>query len=335
MTPENPSHHPSRRERLLQRSLSEKQPVVSVAPSIERAVGRIEQVRKFVVRGLNQSLTEYLRKHPKAPLDDPKRAELSIDFGTIPGKDKKFLLQPGAEKICLWLNVRPVYEAVERELENGHLEVIVRCKLMSKETGEEVFSGPSCSCSSMETKFRFRWEKRDTDKLPAPSQDEGKKLKALGLGRWTKNRYAKQGESPWEWMDRIENQNIADERNNVRQMAHKRSLVKVVRNFGAMSELFTEDPSEWNFEGDEGGTPPDDAKQYTRGGREIVYPEQQGSQAAADAVAKRKIEESIVKAGPVTLRYDKGGKLAYLCGNRLVIEEASKICFIMYLDAQQ
>ena len=263
----------------------------SVAPSIERTVERIEQVRRFVAKGLNVGLQQLLKKNPRLPADDPRRTDLMIDYGTIPGVNKNFLLQPGAEKICLWLNVRPTYETIERELEGGHLEVIAKCKLLSKATGEEVFSGPSCSCSSMETKFRYRFEKRDVETIPAPNQDEAKKLKSMGLGKWIKNKFPKAGQNPWEWFDRIENRDIADTRNNVRQMAHKRALVKVVRNFGAMSEIFTEDPTEWNFT-DEGGTP-DDAQevvQKTPGGREIVQQpagEPQGTKAAAQAVAER------------------------------------------------
>ena len=263
----------------------------SVAPSIERTVERIEQVRRFVAKGLNVGLQQLLKKNPRLPADDKRRTDLMIDYGTIPGVNKNFLLQPGAEKICLWLNVRPDFDAVERELEGGHLEVIVKCKLRSKATGEEVFSGPSCSCSSMETKFRYRFEKRDVETIPAPNQDVAKKLKSMGLGKWIKNKYPKAGQNPWEWFDRIENRDIADTRNNVRQMAHKRALVKVVRNFGAMSEIFTEDPTEWNFT-DEGGTPDDaqEVAQQTPGGREIVQQpagEAQGTKAAAQAVAER------------------------------------------------
>ena len=251
--------------------------------------------------------------------------------------------------------MRPTYpETIERELEGGHLEVIAKCKLLSKATGEEVFSGPSCSCSSMETKFRYRFEKRDPDTIPIPNQDEAKKLKSMGLGKWIKNKFPKAGQNPWEWFDRIENRDIADTRNNVRQMAHKRALVKVVRNFGAMSEIFTEDPTEWNFT-DEGGAPEDaqEVVQKTSGGREIIQQpagEPQGTKAAADAVAKRKIDEENSKkqlaapAGPkpiIGIRFDKGGKLAFLdlpvglaevpliILNR-TMAEAREVCFIAF-----
>ena len=141
-----------------------------------------------------------------------------------------------------------------RDRPEGHLEVIAKCKLLSKADGMEVFSGPSCSCSSMEVKFRYRFAKRDVQTEQLPDKKEADRLKAAGLGKWIKNKFAKSGENPWEWFDRIENRDIADTRNNVRQMAHKRALVKVVRNFGAMSEIFTEDPTEWNF-ADNGDVP--------------------------------------------------------------------------------
>ena len=323
--------------------MAEKQPIVSVAPSIERAVGRIEQVRRFVQRMLNREQQAFLNKNPNPPKDErgrrdynTKLKELEVDYGTIPGSKKKSLWQPGAEKICLWLRVRPAYVNYHEErLDYGHLEASVACNLHSVETGELVFSGPICSCSTMESNYRYRFEELDP-KTPPPSQDEKKTLKRIGMGRASKRMDwdLKPPQEVWVWLQRVENPNIHDTHNTVRQQAHKRSLVKVVRNFGAMSEIFTDPPSEWTFEDAEYVTVADDEKQYTRGGREIVVAEEQGSQAAADAVARRKVEEAITKAGPVNLRYDKGGKLAYLCGNRLVIEEASKICFIMYLDAQ-
>jgi hypothetical protein len=307
----------------------------SVAPSIERTVERIEQVRRFVKSGLNVGLQQLLKRFPKLPADDRRRAELMIDYGTIPGVNKNFLLQPGAEKICLWLNVRPVYDSTERELPDGHLEVIARCRLLAKQSGEEMFSGPSCSCSSMETKFRYRFEKRDTDTIPAPDDQEAKKLKSMGLGKWVKNKFKKGNEPNWFWFDRIENRDIADVRNNVRQMAHKRALVKVVRNFGAMSEIFTEDPTEWNF--DDAGGEPDAIEQLQRtpGGREIIeHPAGQqlaGTKAAAEAVAERKKaeyqakqEQTLTEPPKPVLGFYRGkaGKVAFLTPPQTLSEAA-------------
>lgn len=229
-------------------------PVERVQPdSIEEAITRLERVRKFISKALNQGLqrAEVKAKKLKKTLTENERKRLEIDYGTIPGVHKKFLLQPGAEKICLWLHVRPVYERLTAELPNGHLEVVTSVRLVSVSDGTEVFQGPGASCSSMESNFRYRWVKRE----PQPAKDwvfsdEAKGLKASGQGKSIRE-YKNNVAVGWLWMDRQENPNIYDERNKVRQMGDKRALVKAVRNYGALSEIFTEDPSEWAFDEEE------------------------------------------------------------------------------------
>lgn len=249
----------------------------SVIPHIEQTIENLERVRRFVTKALNVDLQKAMVKldarkdlNPKQRVDEEValRRRLEIDWGTIPGVDKPFLMQPGAEKFLLWLNLRPRYTVREMEAPGGHLEVVASVTMYSKKTGEEVFQGPDCSCSTMETNFRYVWA--ETVKPPDDIVDT---LKAQRMGRnfkqvkWVKGNRIEQ----WVWQQRVEKPNIYDERNKVRQIGQKRALVKGVRNLGALSQIFTADPSEWEIEPDDGG--PEDEMDYTPSGRRIITAE--------------------------------------------------------------
>jgi hypothetical protein len=227
--------------------------------TIQATIEKLETVKKFIQKNLNASHRRLLKKIGKrAPTEIEKKQlrELEIDFGTIPGVNKPFLKQPGAEKIAQWMHVRPRYETEVTPIPDhpGHMEVHGRCRIMAvTPAGEfELFSGPLASCTTMESNYRYRWIVMD----PAPtfewSQNEGRLGKSLGTHRSFKK------DEKWIWQRRHENPNIFDERNKVRQIGEKRMLVKAVRNWGALSEIFTEDPSEWTFE-DESNAPKEEA----------------------------------------------------------------------------
>lgn len=248
VTPETPTPG-------LQRLQSEQ--FMQVIPSIKETIQRLEAVRRFVVSGLNQGLKRAEAKAKRAGklllLSDAERRKLEIDYGTIPGVDKPFLKQPGAEKIALWLHVRPKYATSHLAMPDGHLETLSRCHLISVATQDEVFQGPECSCSSMETNFRYRFVEAD----PQPSREVARKAMFEGKGKWKYVHVLEKGRVVFldgkpvlerKWHDRLENSNIHDERNKVRQQAEKRALVKAIRNFGALSEIFVEDPSEWELD---------------------------------------------------------------------------------------
>ena len=235
----------------------------------------MHKVRRFVLDCLNVDLKREERRvelKVRAPLKPWEIQELEVDWGTIPGLGKPFLKQPGAEKFLLWLGLRPEFEVTEKELPDGHLEVVSAVKILSKRTREKMFDGPACSCSTMESNFRFRFVAIEENETP-PTRDEAEELTRKGLGKWKKARRwvnGRQTEPEWIWHRRYDNPNINDERNKVRQMAQKRALVKCVKNMGAMSELFAADPSEWDMteEQDEGN--PYREKDYTPEGNRIV-----------------------------------------------------------------
>jgi hypothetical protein len=121
----------------------------------------------------------------------------------------------------------------------------------------------------MESNFRYRWVKIDAKVATQEWRDRvgfpGKQLGTHKCYPVYKNN-VKTGD--WEWSERKDNPNIWDERNKVRQIAEKRGLVKTVRNFSAMSEIFTEDPSEWKLD-DESNVPAGEEVEQPTSGRVV------------------------------------------------------------------
>lgn len=286
--------------------------VRSVIPNVTATIKNLEKVRRFIQVSFNQELRREearFKLGARAKITEAERRELEIDFGTIPGVDKPFLKQPGAEKFLFWLNLRPKFVNHYTEIEEpvkGHLEVVSRVLFYSKVTGEEVFEGPDCSCTTLESNYRFRWVARrdNQDEYVKPSQEEMIALKHQGLGRLRKideyKRGVKTGQKIWVWYDRTENPNIYDERNKVRQIGEKRALVKGVRNMGALSEIFVTDPGDWDLvadseweEGEEEGNPFTESD-YTPSGGTIVQAD--GKTPSGRVVDTRPQKEAIAAA---------------------------------------
>lgn len=126
-------------------------------------------------------------------------------YGTVPGCGKKpTLLQPGAEKIAYMFHFVPTYEVKRCDLGNGHREYEVSCTLTSRDTGQ-VMGGGMGTCSTMESKYRYRTS-------------------------WSNNQKVKN-----------ENPDIADTWNTVLKMAKKRAFVDAVKSTTAASDIFTQD----------------------------------------------------------------------------------------------
>ena len=81
-----------------------------------------------------------------------------IHYGNvIPGVDKPMLLKPGAEKLCLTFRFAPSYDIRRQDLEGGHREYEIVCTLRHQVT-EMVLGQGVGSASTLESKWRFRWE---------------------------------------------------------------------------------------------------------------------------------------------------------------------------------
>ncbi|NGM17740.1 hypothetical protein GMI70_07010 [Eggerthellaceae bacterium zg-893] len=124
-------------------------------------------------------------------------------YGTVPGCGKKpTLLQPGAEKIAYMFHLVPAYDVERMDLGGGHREYEVTCTLTQRDTGEVVGGGMG-TCSTMESKYRYRKDYRSGQ--------------------------------------RTENPDIADTWNTVMKMAKKRAFVDAVKSTTAASDIFTQD----------------------------------------------------------------------------------------------
>lgn len=169
-----------------------------------------------------------------------------LDFGVIPGTQKRTLYKPGAEKAVMFFNAAPRYRTERCEMGNGHVEFIVTTRLIHRGTDKTIGSGLG-SCSTMEKKYRYRGGARKCPHCNAEAISRSKQEYGGGFycaapkgGCGTKFRandpsITSQEEKP------SENPDIYDVRNTVLKMALKRSLVSAALGLGCLSELFTQD----------------------------------------------------------------------------------------------
>lgn len=165
-----------------------------------------------------------------------------VEYGRIPGcGDKPTLLQPGAQMINLMFGSSEDFDVDQRDMGNGHREYVVKCRLLSKNTGEFLGSGMG-SCSTMESKYRYRnvsdYEITG-DPIPADAKEKKKEYRKQGFGM-------KKIDGVWEWVrytdsGKQENPDIADTYNTVLKIACKRALVAATLNTFGVSSLFTQD----------------------------------------------------------------------------------------------
>lgn len=172
-------------------------------------------------------------------------------YGTIPGcGDKKALLQPGAQKLCMTFRLTPEYVIQEVDLPGGHKEYRITCTL--KSIGSQVPVGQGVgSCSSMESKYRYRGGTRKCPECGKEAIIMGKRFKPNdpepgwlcwatkgGCGsKWDKDDEIITGQS----MEKQENPNPADTFNTVLKMAKKRAFVDATITATAASDIFTQD----------------------------------------------------------------------------------------------
>ena len=128
-------------------------------------------------------------------------------YGKIPGTNKPTLLKAGAEKLGFMFRLSPQFE-IERveNLQNGHREYIVKCKLIHIPTGAVWGEGVG-SCSTMESKYRWRKKKVDTgEPIPNDYKQNKGNYKAKGFVA------GKDENGQWRWykQERVENEDIAD-----------------------------------------------------------------------------------------------------------------------------
>lgn len=169
------------------------------------------------------------------------------DYGIIPGtSDKKVLLQPGAQKIAMYMQVHFERSIERTEIGAGHVEFFVTSSAILR-NGIKIGEGIG-SCSTMESKHRFRNANRVCPTCGKDTIIKGKEEYGGGWVCWKKGGggcNAKFGEKDKAIIDqaagKVENDNPHDVRNTCLKMAKKRADVDCALGIGAISDLFTQD----------------------------------------------------------------------------------------------
>lgn len=172
-------------------------------------------------------------------------------YGKIPGcGDKLTLLKLGAEKLSMVFKLRPIMnnngDIIIEKLDNGHREVTVYCHILNQ-SGEELATGIG-SCSTMESKFRYRGGEKIATGKPVPTEywnlnKAGKNKEALEM-IGGKGFGVSKIEGAWQICrlgEKMENPDIADTYNTVLKMGKKRSYVDGILSATAASDIFTQD----------------------------------------------------------------------------------------------
>lgn len=167
-------------------------------------------------------------------------------FGVIPGTNgKPSLLKPGAEKLSMMFRLRPQFSQDIVDLGNEHREYRFVCDLFSPD-GTHQGQGVG-SCSTMETKYRYRKAEQTCPECGQATIIKGKKEYG---GGWVC--FKKKGGCGAKFLDgddRIENQemgrvehdNPADYYNTCQKMGKKRAFVDATLTATAASDIFTQD----------------------------------------------------------------------------------------------
>lgn len=174
-----------------------------------------------------------------------------LDYGVIPGTKKPSLLKPGAHKIFAFYDVfpDPDVEPDFIELGEGHLEVRCKTRLISRIT-DKVVGGGRGSCTTMESRFRFRKAARVCPECGKEAIIKGKEDFGGGWLCWKKHKTVAGCGAKFEDGDpaiedqaegQVDNENIWDQRNSVLKQGEKRSDVDAALRLGCVSELFTQD----------------------------------------------------------------------------------------------
>ena len=203
--------------------------------------------------GNNLSLTAHQVKQQVQLIQEVMRSIMQEGqhYGKVPGcGDKPTLLKPGAEKLSLTFRLRPVINNGQdiriTELGGGHREINVYCHILNSE-GTELATGIG-SCSTMESKYRYRGGEKISTGKPVPK--EYWNLKKDGKISEAQESIGGRGFAPgkiegnWEICsvgEKMENPDIADVYNTVLKMAKKRAYVDGILSATAASDIFTQD----------------------------------------------------------------------------------------------
>jgi len=271
---------------------------------------------------MSQELTVIKEDVPMSPAEVKKQINLIQEimrdamkdgehYGTIPGcGPKPALLKPGAEKLNMTFHMAPSYHINAEILPKDHRNFEIVCALAS--IGSEKFLGQGVgSCSTMESKYRYRTSERKCPKCGRENIIKGKEEYG---GGWLC--FAKKGgcgakfkeddpEITSQKVGRVEYEDPADYWNTCLKMAKKRALVDAVLTVTAASDIFTQDIEEMAdfINGNSAPTPPKETEQVhtktqgkTRSSRGEAYTKPEPETKASPTPPKPTLEERKQKA---------------------------------------
>jgi len=259
---------------------------------------------------LNQYSTQQVIDQKKMINNLMKTAmEEQVHYGTIPGcGEKKSLFKAGAEEIGVLFRLSPEYNIKVTELRNDHREYEILCTLRHITSGSIIGQGVG-SCSTMESKFRFRKAGRVCPECGVEDAIIAGKLEYGG--GWLC--YAKKGGCGAKFqsgdkaiedqqLGRVEYDNPADYYNTVLKMAKKRAHIDAILTATAASHLFEQDLEDMH---ENGVAPTEEPKKPSK----------------AETVAKSNQKSSTQSAATKINISDDLNKLS-LCQN---VEELNKV----------
>ena len=171
-------------------------------------------------------------------------------YGTIPGcGDTLVLYKSGAEILSTTFQMSPEFDVKINDLGNGHRDYQVKCILTSRMTGKLIASGVG-SCSTMESKYRYRNAQRTCPECGKTAIIKGKKEYG---GGWLC--FAKKDGCGTKFADsdpaitdqvvgKVDNTDIADLYNTCLKMAKKRAFVDANITATSTSDIFLQDLEE-------------------------------------------------------------------------------------------
>lgn len=198
---------------------------------------------------IENALTAETLKRQVAVVREAQRAVMKKGhhYDQIPGcGTKPVLLKPGAEVVALTFQFSTTYSVGQTDLGNGHREYAVTCTLVHRPTGGYVGQGVG-SCSTMESKWRYRKAEQRCPHCGAEAIIKGKKEYGGGWVCFQRKGGCgakfKDGDPEIENqnMGRVEHDNPADYYNTCLKMAKKRAFVDAILTSTAASDVFTQD----------------------------------------------------------------------------------------------
>jgi hypothetical protein len=233
--------------------------------------------------------------------DDPERG-IDGDYGLLPGTKKKSLRKSGADKLCEIYGLYDEYVVMARieDWDRGLFDYEFKCVLKSRRDDSIVGTGMG-SCSTFESKYRWRDSQRLCPNCKQPTIIKGKDFKGDGKPTgWLC--FAKKGGCGARFKDgevliegqtigRVQNPDIADMKNTVLKMAKKRAKVDAVIGVTRSSGIFTQDVEDLL-------APPVDKKEYPVTTEDVTIgkPKEQATATAQPLSGPAILEQTLARA---------------------------------------